>query len=296
MKTILFAFVAAILIAGQCFSPVAAAASPSVLASSTCGDTYIVQPFDWLAKIADTCGTTISEILVLNPQIVNPNLIYSGQVLRLTGNAPVTYWPTTTGYARVSLSTTWALAGSGVSVYVSGFPVNTEIDYRLGRQGESFSVVYDGKTTASGTASQVITIPTVANIGEYWVVQVITTSLANVVSVTSHTIYVGAYSPYTPPSWYAWVSLSTTQAKAGDTVNVGVHGFPAKSEIDYRVGKLGASFSLVYDGTVGTNGATSQVITIPATAAAGEYWVVEVVTTSLAKVTSVTSHTIYITD
>src|SRR5512146_1902479 len=95
MKTIFFALVAALLIAGTLFTPATAAPSTSVLTSSTCGDTYIVQPLDWLAKIASKCGTTVAEILALNPQITNRNVVYTGQVLRLTSSAPVTtYWPT----------------------------------------------------------------------------------------------------------------------------------------------------------------------------------------------------------
>ena len=286
MKTICFALVAALLIAGTLFTPVAAASSASTLSSSTCGDTYVVQPLDWLSRIASRCNLTVAEILALNPQIVNPSLIYPGQVLRLTGNAPASpYWPTynptttSNGYARVSLSTTWAYPGQAISVYISGFPANAEIDYRVGIQGETFSEVYDGTVSAYGYDSQVIT-----------------TSLANITSVSSHTIYIGSYyNPYTWPTGYARVSLSATQARAGDTIAVYASGFPAYAEIDYRVGKQSESFSVVYDGTVASNGTASQVITIPSSANAGEYWVVQVVTTSLANITSVYSHTIYIT-
>jgi LysM repeat protein len=154
MKTFALALAAAFLIAGSFFTPVAAAAETATAASTPavaiedCGETYTVQPQGYLSKIARTCGTSVSEILALNPQIVNANIIYTGQMLRLTGSAPASYWttyysPTTTsnGYAKVSLSTTTADAGDSVTVYVSDFPANASVDYRIGESGEDYTVV-----------------------------------------------------------------------------------------------------------------------------------------------------------
>jgi hypothetical protein len=45
-----------------------------------------------------------------------------------------------------------------VTVYVSGFPTNIEMDYRIGKQGEDPSAVVDGKMNASG--STMVTIYT----------------------------------------------------------------------------------------------------------------------------------------
>jgi LysM repeat protein len=302
MKRVLFALFAAILIAVQIFAPVSAATTSSSTAASTCGDTYVVQRLDWLAKIASRCSMTVAEILALNPQIVNPSLIYTGQTLRLTSSAPEVYVPTytgtttsTSGYARISLSSSYASAGSSITVYVSGFPVNVDIDYRVYRSGQAFSTIYDGTTSSTGIASQAITIPSDAEKGEYWYVQVVTTELASATQVTSHWIYIGSYNPYTSYTGYAQVSLSATTVTADSEITVTVKGFPAYAEIDYRVGKQGSAFSEVYDGTLSSSGTNSQVITIPSTAVAGEYWYVQVVTTSLAGITDVTSHTIYIT-
>jgi LysM repeat protein len=46
-------------------------------------NTYTVQRGDNLRKIATTFGTTVSNLLSLNPRITNPNLIYVGQVIRI---------------------------------------------------------------------------------------------------------------------------------------------------------------------------------------------------------------------
>lgn len=308
MKKFMFALIAVLFIAGQMFSPVAAATT----ASSSCGDTYVVQPHDYLALIANACGTTVADILALNTQITNPNIIFYGQVLRMTGDAPAQSWPTYVPYynpvysptvaysgsARVSVSTSRAVAGDTVTVTISGYPAYADLDFRLGLKGDTYSYVYDGKTDAYGRTSTTITIPSEASTGDYWVVEVITTGLKSVVDVTSASIYIGTYSSttYTSYSGYARVTLSKTSVAPGGTVVVTVSGFPAGAEIDYRVGVKGSAYSVVYDGTVGSNGTTNQTITIPSSAAAGEYWIVQVLTTSQKTVVSVNSHSIYITN
>jgi len=44
---------------------------------------YVVQKGDNLTKIATRYGTTVDAIMVLNPQIKNKNLIYTGQKIRV---------------------------------------------------------------------------------------------------------------------------------------------------------------------------------------------------------------------
>jgi len=194
----------------------------------------------------------------------------------------------------VSLSTTRVHAGNDVTVYVKGFPANSEIDFRVGKLGEDSTLIYDGTVGSDGTTQKTITIPANAVNGEYWEVAVLTTNLRDVMTVTSHSIYITDTS--TPPyTGDLQISLSTTQAKAGDALTVYVRGFPANSEIDFRIGKQGESYSLVYDGTVGLNGSTIQRITIPAGAVNGDYWVVQVTTTNRPNQVTLTSHTIYIT-
>jgi LysM repeat protein len=52
------------------------------------GDTYVVRPGDTLSQIAQRFGTTAAALARLNG-IANPSTIYAGQVLRLSGGAPV---------------------------------------------------------------------------------------------------------------------------------------------------------------------------------------------------------------
>lgn len=245
MKKFLFAFMAVVLVAGLVLSPVAAAPALSPLANEKCGGTYTVKHNDSIYKIAAYCGVPVYNILALNPELTDPGLIRTGQVLRLTGqlpatetysktyrvkpgdtlssimnkfdvtfvdlrdanpdlwyegiyvgevlNIPVNYSTTgysSDGYASVSLSTAYARAGNVITVYVSGFPANARIDYRLGEEGEEWSVAYDGIVAKDGTAIASVAIPYEADLGEYWVVVVTTTSQAKGVEAISPTIYI----------------------------------------------------------------------------------------------------------
>lgn len=301
MKTLVVALVTATMMAGQFFTPVAAASLSTQPASTACGDTYVVQHNDNLSSIAIKCGTTVSSILGLNPTITNPNLIYTGQTLRLTSSSSTTTGSTSSsgattssGSLKVSLSTTQAKEGDAITVTISGFPANSNIDYRVGEQGKTYTIAYDGATDSNGADSQTITLPTAADTGEYWVVQVTTTERSPVVSLTSHTIYISTESSSSSTTYpYAQVSLSTTQAGSGDSVTVTVSGFPANANIDYRVGKQNENYSVAYDGTTDSNGHASKTITMPSNANSGQYWVVNVTTTDRSPAVAVTSHTIY---
>jgi len=216
MKKFAIALFAAVLIAGQFFTPVAAAAPTAWQASESCGDTVTVHRGDYLAEIARRCDTTVADILARNPQISNPNYIVAGMVLRLTGNAPQprkVFIPNTgqrpffgnnfffsrfQGFhfnqpfrsAQVILSKTRAEAGDEITVHVRGFPANANIDFRVGKQGESYTTAYDGKTGSNGEANMAITIPSEADKGEHWVVRVMTTELVVGPDVTSPAILI----------------------------------------------------------------------------------------------------------
>jgi LysM repeat protein len=233
MKSLLYVFVALSLLAGLFFSP---AISAPAAAAAACGDTYTVLRGDFLSKIANNCGvslstlisnnpeikdinrifpgqvirikssgtipvtgsdtytvvrgdylsliaqrfgTTVSDLLTLNPDIKNPSILFVGQVIKLPGGL-------TTGL--ISLSTRSAKVGAQVEVKVTGFPASADIDFRLGKEGAAYSAVVDGKTDSKGAATAKVTIPSTAKVGEKWVVKVLTTSLASGKDATSLTI------------------------------------------------------------------------------------------------------------
>jgi LysM repeat protein len=58
--------------------------------------TYTVVSGDNLSYIASRFGTTVEDIIKIN-NIDNPNLIYPGQVLKLTQNIPLVYYTVLSG-------------------------------------------------------------------------------------------------------------------------------------------------------------------------------------------------------
>jgi LysM repeat protein len=61
------------------------AATSNAQAWSGCGSTYVVQRGDWLARIARTCGVTLSQLYAANPWLRNYRYIYPGQILTIPG-------------------------------------------------------------------------------------------------------------------------------------------------------------------------------------------------------------------
>ena len=51
------------------------------------GGDYVIKKGDTLGKIAAANGTTVDALMKLNPQITNPNLIYAGKTLKLSGSS-----------------------------------------------------------------------------------------------------------------------------------------------------------------------------------------------------------------
>ncbi len=103
--------------AGQILAIPTGAPAPAPSGPTT---TYLVQRGDTLGVIAARHGTTVNELVRLNG-IVNPNLIYVGQVLRVPGPGTSAPAPTTCVYyvkagdtlTRIALrygTTVWALA------------------------------------------------------------------------------------------------------------------------------------------------------------------------------------------
>jgi LysM repeat protein len=160
--------------------PVGTVTNPVIPITGSGEISYTVQPGDNLSTIAQTYNTTVSAIQALNPQITNPGLIYSGEVLQIPVGA-VSY-PTVpiTGYGPSAVITpSSGPQGSDVQVVVSGFPADTPIEIGLHKLGDRLiESTADLTTDASGNASITMQIPkgANANIGLVWLAQVSTTS------------------------------------------------------------------------------------------------------------------------
>lgn len=148
---------------------------------------YIVVKGDTLGSIATRFGTTVAKIQALNPEIKDASKIYVGQKIKLPANNGSSNSGGTipaTG-SQVTLSATNAKPSATIEVKVKGFPANAEVDFRLGKDGSAYSVVVDGKTSASGEATAKVTIPSSAKAGEKWAVKVMTTDRTNAKEASS---------------------------------------------------------------------------------------------------------------
>lgn len=145
--------------------------------SSGTTQTYVVQSGDILRTIAARFNTSVAAILIANPSITNPNLIFVGQ--RLTIPAPQSG-------PIVAVTPTSGAAGSQIYVVAGGFPANQNVDVDLGLEGGTLNVVLDARTDSSGFISKLVTIPSSARAGERWVARVRTTDLAQGVSAISN--------------------------------------------------------------------------------------------------------------
>jgi LysM repeat protein len=70
----------------------------SASAASPCGSVYIVQPGDWLIKIANRCGVSLAALYAANPGLAYQRYIYPGQAVNIPGG-PAPYVPPPSGNA-----------------------------------------------------------------------------------------------------------------------------------------------------------------------------------------------------
>lgn len=181
-----------------------------VPAAGACSNPYVVQPGDTLSRIAVRCGTNLTTLAALNPEISNVNVITSGQVIWLfapvttttttitVGNAvtntgiPVTggtgtepsVVPAPVNPTVLSPSISPILAGSTLQVTAQNFPPNTPVNIGIGRLGQGYQVINTGITDASGILKTAVTIPAANNPQEQWNIIVVTTSEPLVQSVS----------------------------------------------------------------------------------------------------------------
>ncbi len=135
-------------------------------AQASCGSTYTVQPGDNLTNIANLCGVSLSALEQANPQIVNTNLVFPGQIIHI----PQGVIPITGALAQVSLSSYNGGPGAQVKVSGSAFPANTALNVSLAQQGASVVSTAAVTTDSNGNFSTQVTIPSNAGTGSVWIV------------------------------------------------------------------------------------------------------------------------------
>lgn len=132
-------------------------------AAADCGSTVVVQPGDWLAKIARRCGTSIEALLAANPQISNPSVVLPGQVLEIPGEEPA---------PQVGITPNQGEPGTELRVSAVGFPADSIVNVAIGRANSEPTLSKSVMSDADGIVETTITLPTEANPGTPWVVLV----------------------------------------------------------------------------------------------------------------------------
>jgi LysM repeat protein len=102
-------------------------AAPPKVDTVTCSGSYTVVAGDSLSLIASRCSTTVNDLLALNTQITNPNLIFVGQVIQVTGTPSTTTTTTTTVIPVTSTVTYTTVSGDTLSSVAKRFDMNTSV-------------------------------------------------------------------------------------------------------------------------------------------------------------------------
>lgn len=134
-----------------------------VRAQGPCGDTYIVLPGDTLSEIADLCGTEVGAILDLNPEITDPEEIFSGQIIRIPRievfSGPV-----------VAITPECGLPGTPLTVLGSGYPPVVSVQITAGQVNKTPSVSIITSSDEFGQIEATITVPASATGESTWIV------------------------------------------------------------------------------------------------------------------------------
>lgn len=274
-----------------------------VAAQTTCGDTFTVQRGDYLTLIARKCGTTVSKLLQLNPAITNWNIIYPGQVLRLTGEVPqppasgttndsvyivrygdtlriisnkfgisiqriVELNPSITNINRIEVGQVIRLSGTAPAPQPTQVPTGGSV--YIAQRGDSLRIIADRYRTtipAILAANPEISNPNIIYVGQRIRIPAAGTTAAAPV-----------------------VYISPDSGTPGSKVMLVADKFPINVNVDIVIKKDGESTGTIIDSKTDASGYIRQEVTIPAAAKAGEKWVVRVTTTDLTKPVDRTSN------
>jgi LysM repeat protein len=132
-------------------------------AQSPCGATYIVLPGDTIEEIAELCGTTVDAILEINPEIIDPDNLYPGQIIRIPDVETVFE-------TIIAIAPACGLPGSSLLVVGSGFPANSNVQLSIGQKGFVPDLIGGTTSDEFGRIDTSVILPSTAQPGTFWVV------------------------------------------------------------------------------------------------------------------------------
>lgn len=235
-------------------------------AQGGCGTSVRVVRGDTLNEIAARCDTTVQAILNANPTIVNPNLIFVGQIIQIpqgngnNGNGdPV-------GQPSVRVVPDSAVPGATVDVFATGFPANSNITFGIGPQGQSINTARV-VTNEQGAAETTLTVPAGARAGQRLEVIAFVPVPNGPSATTSLTVRA------TPVNGVD-VTLRPTSGPAGTPVTVRATGLPANRTIQIGAGRVASEYDLLAEAQSSAQGTLVHTIEIPTWSEPGEEWVI----------------------
>lgn len=235
-------------------------------AQSACGDTVTVSRGDTLTSIARRCGVSYLALRNANPQIVNPNLIYSGQIIYM----PQSGQPEQPEQPSISISPVSGPTRTTVQVIATGFPADSELVFGIGPEGQAIETNRVA-TGPQGQAESSLNVPESSAPGQTLAVIAFVTQEDGVIEASANFDVTSGDTPPAVP-----VQISPTNGPAGSTVQVTASGLPANAVIDIGAGEAESEYDIIAQAQSDAQGNLSRSVRIPELANAGEEWVIAV--------------------
>jgi LysM repeat protein len=151
---------------------------------STCGDSYSIQDGDTLGEIARSCGITLKELVKANPQIQNPNQVFTGQQIYLPDPLAGRGSGEALAVSTTPFNASAFFPGNEIKIEAAGLPASTLVRVGLGLSVSGYTVLNESKTDAEGHLSLTLSLPAGAQPGETGFILVTTRGVPSVQRVS----------------------------------------------------------------------------------------------------------------
>ncbi|UCE00205.1 MAG: LysM peptidoglycan-binding domain-containing protein [Chloroflexota bacterium] len=219
---------------------------------------YIVKPGDTLNAIAAQFTQTVASLLLVNPQIRNPNQLSIGEKILIPGQRETIIISPVSGPPLTTIET------GGL-----GFPPLSTVFIGLSRNSVAFSSEGPVNTDVNGFFRTNLTIPSSARTGDIWTVVGLESNLSGSDVITrSNEFTVTSKQPLLEPNLSIW----PLQGPPGSKMTVVGSNFPSFSEVSFTFGIPEQPPFLTSSLWTEINGTFAIDLIVPLSANAGENW------------------------
>lgn len=231
-------------------------------AQSPCGDSETVVAGDSLREIANRCNTTIAALLAANPDITNPNLIYTGQVIAIPGEgdpAP--------GETALTIQPTSGPPGTTLDVSGEDYPPLTEVIVGIGAPASEPVTSFRAMTDANGSLATQIAVSEEAQVNERLVVVAYVPGQGGARATSQEFITTSG------DEQDINVTIAPQQGLAGSVVRLQAGGFAPNTPVEIGFGRVESEYDVIAQVVTNGNGGLDRQVQVPAFAAAGDQYV-----------------------